>query len=335
MTITRRHALAATLGFAAASFGSAARAQEGWAGIRAAAAREGKIVWYSVMPQPTMARIAAGFRKAFPDIALETFRATSNEQAARIEQERKAGIEGADVWVTTDIGLLRRLGGEGGLAKPTGPASAAWPGAYLQPGNVVIGGAEPWVLAFNTDTLKTKPASFADALKLEYRGKIGTTEPAAVAWIAFYDWLERSEGADFLTRLKAQNPKLYNGAVPIGQAVGSGEIGIGLFNVPSTLRPLMEQGAPIAMVVPAKGMGIHYGAAALGWSKRPNASLVFLDYLMSAEGQALWHGTGDSASPLRGIAGALDADAIEPFDPAAFPPERVAAFRARWNAVFK
>ena len=172
MTITRRDVVAASLGIAATMWGSGARAQEGWAGIRAAAAKEGKVVWYSVMPQPTLARIAAGFRKAFPDIALETFRATSNDQAARIEQERKAGIEGADVWVTTDIGLLRRLGGEGGLTKPVGPASVAWPGAYLLPGNVVIGGAEPWVLAFNTDTLKTKPASFDDALKPDGKPKL-------------------------------------------------------------------------------------------------------------------------------------------------------------------
>ena len=85
MTLTRRDLFAASLGIATTLVGHQARAQEGWAGIRAAAAREGKVVWYSVMPQPTLARIAAGFRKAFPDIALETFRATSNEQAARIE----------------------------------------------------------------------------------------------------------------------------------------------------------------------------------------------------------------------------------------------------------
>ena len=75
--------------------------------------------------------------------------------------------------------------------------------------------------------------------------------------------------------------------------------------------------------------------AALAHAKRPNAALVFVDYMMSRRGQTAWNGSGESASPLAGIPGSLDAKTMQPWDPFRYTPEFQKAYLAKWNKIFK
>ena len=81
-------------------------------------------------------------------------------------------------------------------------------------------------------------------------------------------------------------------------------------------------------------MGFQRGGAILGWGKRPNASQVLMNYLMSARGQAAWNGQGDSASPLPNIKGSLNAKSIAAYDAARYTPEVIKAYTERWNMLF-
>ena len=144
---------------------------------------------------------------------------------------------------------------------------------------------------------------YQDLLAPEFKGRIATTELAATTLVAWYTWLEETEGEGFLEQLAAQNPRLYVGAVPLGQAVASGEVIASAFGVPTATQPLIDEGAPLAYSVPDPGLGIRYGMAALGWSQRPNAALVLVDWIMSSEGQQAWHGRGESRQPPPGDRG--------------------------------
>jgi iron(III) transport system substrate-binding protein len=179
------------------------------------------------------------------------------------------------------------------------------------------------------------PRNYADLLRPEFKGQLGLSELASVAVVAWYDWIEKNQGAGYLARLRAQNPKLYVGTVPIGQAVASGEILVGGYGIPSAVKPLKEAGAPIDFFVPSPGLGIRYGLAAFTWGRHPNAARVFLDYVMSREGQAAWHSNGETASPLENIPGSLPASSIEPFDPSLYPSEVERKFREEWTRNFK
>ncbi|MBM3345485.1 MAG: hypothetical protein FJY55_03140 [Betaproteobacteria bacterium] len=104
---------------------------------------------------------------------------------------------------------------------------------------------------------------------------------------------------------------------------------------PSGFDALVKQGAPIAFFQPNPSLGAQFGLAALGWSKRPEAALVFTDWLMSRDGQSAWHNNGETASPLAGIPGSLDAASIATYDIKAYPPEVVRTYRERWDRMFK
>ena len=49
----------------------------------------------------------------------------------------------------------------------------------------------------------------------------------------------------------------------------------------------------------------------------------------------MWHGEGESASPLPNVAGSLNIRTINPYNAAPDTPEVVNAARAKWNLMFK
>lgn len=318
-----------------ASHGQITSTNAEWSRIVNAARNQQRVVFYSATPISVVDRLVAAFRKQYPDIAIESSRGLSGAMMAKVDQEQKNNVDGADVFINTEMSWMEVQRKEGRLLKPAGPSSLDWPAQYILGGTVVVGGLEPWIIIYNKRLTATPPRGYQDLLLPEFKGKIGTTDLASTAIVAWYDWLERTQGADFLQKLKLQNPKFYSGAAPLGQAVASGEITVSAFGVPTATRPLMEQGAQIDYVVPSPGIGNRYAIAAFGWSKRPEAALVLLDFLMSPAGQTAWHGRGESASPRPGIPGALSANAVAHWVPEDFPPDVAKKSAERWNQRFR
>ena len=313
--------------------GRPAWAEAAWDETVAAARKEGRVSFYTVAGLRTVSRIATAFSKAYPDIAIDTFRGTTGPVGAKVDQEMATGADGADVYASVDFVWLRKQVGESRALKPCGPAVRGWPSRYLIEGAVPTVGIEPFALVYNKRRVTTPPQSYADILKPEFNGRIGTTEVVGPATTAFYSWLEEAYDKGYLTKLRALRPRLFNGTEPIAQATGSGEIWIGVYNTTLVARSAIEQGAPIGYV--AASRGVPYGAIALGWSHRPNAALVLLDFLMSVPGQEAWHGLGLSASPLPGVPGAIPIADVSAYKPEDFPPEVVTRYRERFASIFR
>lgn len=307
-----------------------------WEKVLAAAKKEGAVRFYTAALPATTDRIAAGFRKKYPEIAIETFRAAAGQLMPRVDQERLNNSDGADVLISTEVSWYPLRAKENQLVVPIGPAVQQWPAQHVgEGGRYVIGGYELFVIPYNKTAVKTAPTSYADLLKPELAGKLGTIESMSQSLAAWYDWLEKTQGSDYLPKLRAQNPKLYLSGAPIAQAVASGEIAAGVFATVSAVRPMMNVGAPVDFAVPNPAFASIFDVGVLGWSKRPNAALVFMDYVMSMEGQTVWHGTGDSASPLNGVPGAMKTGSLVPFNPENYPPDVVKKYNDRWMRIFK
>jgi len=336
-----RRGMAVSIAAAVAVFGTllsgATFAQTAeWAKTVAAAKKEGRVVFYGSTPVEAGQRLLAGFKKTYPDIAIDYVRGTSSQLVARIDQERASSADGGDLWLGAEVAWFQSRDKEGQLLKPVGPSAADWPKQYWRGANVVAIGIEPFVMVYNTKLVTTPPKRYADLLTPEFKGRIGANELAASSVVAWYDWMEKTQMPDYLTRLKALNVKLYASAVGTSQAIASGEIAAtpGTATV-TTTKPLMERGAPINFVRPVPAFGFEYAAAAFNWSKRPNAALVLLEFLMSVEGQTILYGTGEGASPRPNIPGAMPASEIQAFDASKYPPEVVRAYQERWNRIMK
>jgi len=68
--------------------------------------------------------------------------------------------------------------------------------------------------------------------------------------------------------------------------------------------------------------------------QRPNAALVFMDYMTSARGQTVWAGKGEAASVLPNIPGAMDAGNISFINLSEYTPDVIKAYIAKWKQQF-
>ena len=323
-------------GTASAQSGGRAIAPAEWEKVVAAARKEGKVVVYTTTAPAAHARLKADFDKAFPGIVLEPVRLIGAQINVKLEQERQiAGFDGGDTMITSEIGWSVDATKKGWLKVPVGPAAAAWPDAYIKQGAVPLLGINPFVLVYNTKLVKTPPTSYQDLLKPEFKGTIGMASLVADVVIGWYDWLEKTQGPGFLAKLAAQDLKMYPGAVPPTQGVASGELLVNTWTVFAVTNPLIDSGAPIKTVVTSPSYGASYAGGIVSWSKRPNAALVFMDYLMSPRGQAVFVGNGELASPLSGVPGSLDVKTMTLHDSEKYPPEVQNAFKEKWNAIFQ
>lgn len=323
--------------FSIGSFAQSGRTltDQEWKEVQAAALREGKVVFYGDPNVGMMAKIQADFEKANPGIVLERSRMVGPTLIGKIEADRSTGTDGADIAVGVELMSWYEDAAKRGMIKaPVGPASRSWPAEYLLGGVFPVLQIEPVVMAYNTNLVKTQITGYQDILRPEFKGRVATSEPVALAVIAWYDWLEKTQGTEFLLKFAGQNPKSYVGSTPATQSVISGETIVTAFTGSTTVLPFIEQGAPLKLVVPNPSTGYRYGGALLSWAKRPNAAQVLMDYLMSRRGQTVWAGPGGSASPLAGIPGSLDAKTINPYDPKQYPSDVQKAYVEKWKKIF-
>lgn len=306
-----------------------------WTRINDAAKGEGRVVLYTGLVASMTDRLKADFEAVNPGIALVSTRVVGSAILPRLDQERAAGADGADVAIAVETVWMEDRARENALRKPVGPAAATWPQDFALRGVIPVLSLEPFVIAYNTNLVKPPIATYADFLRPELKGrKFAAPVLSSTALIAWYDWLEKTQGSQFFQAFAAQLPRHFTSSIPATQAVASGEVVAAILSTPASIFPLTSQGAPVKMVVPSPSLGFQWGGAILGWGKRPNASYVLMNYLMSPRGQAIWNGRGDSASPLPNIKGSLDARSIQAYEPAKYTPEVVKAYTERWNSLF-
>ena len=88
---------------------------------------------------------------------------------------------------------------------------------------------------------------------------------------------------------------------------------------------------------PDEPVTLYRYARLLFAQRQDDAALVALNFLMSVPGQSAIVGKEEGASPLPNVPGSLDMKKLkmQMIDPETYPPERVKAFEAKWNELFK
>jgi len=346
MKSNRRSLLAGFVGLAGVALATAwspmaqaqaqAQGDANWQKIVEGAKKEGNLVIYYQAVPPVVERVVKEFRAMYPEIRVEAKRQVQPAQhMSVIENEKKMNIDGADISQYANAIWYKEKVSEGYFMRPVGPAMAYYPKEYLLYGHVPVIAIMPFLMAYNTNLVKTPITGFRDYLRPELKGKIASSDMVAETVFAWYEWIEKNQGEDFLAKLAAQNPRLTVGVVPATQGTASGELHATIFTIYGIANPLIAGGAPIKTVLPNPAFASQDVIAALAHSKRPNAAMLFLDFMMSRRGQEAWNGKGETASPIPGIPGSLDPKAMQPWDPFRWTPEEQKKYLVKWNKLFK
>ena len=222
------------------------------------------------------------------------------------------------------------------MVPPTGPAFTAegYLPEYLHDGGSFEVGAALLTFGWNTDQYPKGLKDYTDLLDPQLAGgRIAVIDAMCCsAAVDFYMYLEETYGKDFVAKLAAQKPRIYPSALPIASALGSGEVDAAAFTLPLVTQK--ATGAPVDSGLAEKTWGTRFYGALVAGAPHPNAAQLLANFMVSADGQA--EIAKNLSAVLPNIPGALTTnDRVRVQDPAALTPEKVAAYQAGWNAMFK
>jgi iron(III) transport system substrate-binding protein len=307
----------------------------------AAAQEEGSVTIYSSQGLDQLNALGAAFEAEY-GIDVEVVRGVDGDLIPRIETELATNTSGGDLVVTAAELFMDTQAEAANWVDPTAsPQLAGLAGydadQYLHEGNFFEVGAAVLTFAWNTDDVPDGLSDYEDLLAPELAGgRIAVIDPAiAPVLVDFYLFLEESFGEDFITDLAAQEPRIYPSALPIGEALTSGEVSATAYAAPVQLEPAAANGAPVDYGISEAGAwGARFFGAIPASSDSPNAAALLADFMVTAEGQELVQGA--SGSVLADIPGTLITnDRIRVTDVEATRPDAAAAFVEEWNSLFR
>jgi len=257
------------------------------------AKREGKVVWYTTLATDQNKQIAGVFEKKYPGVAIETFRTGASALTQRLVTEAKARRHIADAIETTPPGLLTFR--ESQLLLPyASPYLAAFPDDAKEkaPRNQVFWTTvrESYVgFGYNKRYLNVAdvPKNFDGLMRPALRDNMGISGDDTGARII--GAMVKAKGEAFVKKLKEQNIRMHMMAgSALTQLVAAGEIFASPSQFYSATNVAAKRGAPVAWVPMELVVASAGGAAVYVNAPRPHAALLFVDFLLSPEGQKLY-----------------------------------------------
>jgi iron(III) transport system substrate-binding protein len=146
------------------------------------------------------------------------------------------------------------------------------------------------------NTTLTKPEdvrSYDDLLTSKWKGKIGILDPrsgggGAATWAYFL----KIKGEEFLKKLAGQDMLLSRDQRQLGDSLAKGKVSITIGLTYYSLSPFLKAGLPIKPLPEMKeGTYVSCGSGALSVIKNsphPNATTVFVNWILSKEGQEVY-----------------------------------------------
>jgi iron(III) transport system substrate-binding protein len=255
------------------------------AGLVEAAQAEGRLVVYTSTVQTAMQDTIRAFTRRFPFARVEMVRASGSQLTTRVEAEAAHGVLAADVIDHSDRDQAKHLER---IFRDYAPPNAAdyLPAALCSP-RLWPTIAPGWCLAYNAELLPDGPRSWRDLAGPAFgNGQIGqvTGVSGGTTWTRIL--FERKVlGEDFWPRQAATRPRLFPSSAPLADALIRGEVTVGPIIYDAILSPIRD-GAPLKAHFGKEGVPlVPYASGIPRAAQHPNTARLFLDWLLSAEGQ--------------------------------------------------
>lgn len=258
----------------------------------------GNLVIYSGRSEQLIQPVIDAFRAAHPGVNV-LLKAGSNSQMANALIEERANPQ-ADLFITTELFTVQALAQQGVFEAYLPDGADRLPAEFIGPDNLWVGlTRRARVIMYNTDLVSAEeaPRSIFDLTDPRWKGQIaaaGSTNGSMQAQIAaMRQLIGEAETEAWVSALLANQVTFFGGHTDVRTAVGAGEFKIGLVNHYYYYLQQAE-GSPVGIVFPDQetgqiGLITNATAAALvKGGANPAAARVFLDYLVSADGQKLF-----------------------------------------------
>lgn len=258
------------------------------------AKKEGKLTVYSALTVNQALRpLVEGFKKKYPFIDANFWRGSSRKIAQKVLAEMRSDALAADV--LEGSGLSQIMVKAKGVVPFITPAADGIDKKYRDPKNLWVASRFSYFgTAYNTKIVPegTQPKTYADLLKPKWRNKIAWRAGSETGALLFITnariTMGEDEAASYLEKLSKQNIVNFKGSArTLVNRVVEGEypLAIQIF----AHHPLisLQKGAPVNTQMMEPVASVNGTIMVPKGVKRPHGTMLFIDYYLSEEGQAL------------------------------------------------
>lgn len=267
--------------------------------------KEGSVTIYSGSGPDVRTALTKGFYEKY-GINLEWVVGTQSETTAKIMEERNAGLYLADIYLDGTSGTIVTLLPakildpiDQVLVLPEVTDSKAW--LYGKPSYsdreekyiiVQVGSPSPGVEVNTNLVKKSDIQAFKDLLNPTWRGKISMSDPTVPGNGArWFRSVAELMGNDFLKDLAKQELVIMRDGRLRFEWLARGKIPISLGHSTDLYAQFTKIGAPIAAYYLKEGAwvtGRTSGLSLVNKAPHPNAARVFINWLLTKEGQTIY-----------------------------------------------
>jgi ABC-type Fe3+ transport system substrate-binding protein len=308
-----------------------------------AARKEGSVTWYTTQIVNQLARPMADAFKAKYGINVEAVRGDTSDVVRRVQDEAKAGLFQCDVFDgTITVPALKR---SNLVLKWLPDVAKDLPKEFVDPDGYWIAIYVFVVVpAVNTELVPAgqEPKTWEDLLDPKWKGKMAwSSSPSSTGGPGFVGMVLKEYGDEkgnaFLDSLAKQNvASIPFSTRQILDQVIAGEYQIGIMSSNHHVKFSADQGAPVKWLPVSPGMVDLITVSVALNAPHPNAAKLFLDFMMSDQGQAIFR--DNYYIPASPHVAAKDA-ALLPngrnFRGLFFTPEEIDAQMPQWYRRFK
>jgi iron(III) transport system substrate-binding protein len=318
-------------------------AQETTPAMVAAAAKEGKVVWYTAVDVKVAEALAKVFRAEYPNIEIEVERSGSERVFQRINQEYQSGIKNVDVVNSSDASHFIFWKQQKWLAQHTPPDVKRYPAQFRDPdGFYATWRATLSVMGYNTKLIEAKdaPAGYLDLLDPKWKGKLVKSHPgySGTSLTGTYA-ITKLLGWDYLEKLSKQGVQQLQSTTATPKSIASGERAVMVDGNEYNMFIEIDAKSPVKIIYPVEGTPfVTSPTAVFADAPHPNAARVLQNFLYTARIQqmAVDDGGTRSAHPdVKDPPGRTPLTQIKllPDDPVAMLPQ-IADIKKRYTALF-
>jgi len=335
-------ALSGVLLFAPAVFGQPSKTASTpeWDKLVEAAKKEGKISISLPASAELKRQLEEQFKKRY-GIEVEVFTSRGSTAVRRMADEFKAGVRHFDLHIGGSSSILSGMYDEGiidaidpWLVLPEVRDPKQWWGGHMWVDSAkrfiyMFQAYLPESIWYNSDLVKPNELrSFDDFLNPKWKGKIGFLDPRTPGGgDSHWSYMWQVKGEDYLRQLAAQDLYIGRDQRVLSESLAKGRVAVMIGNTYYSYMPFVKAGLPIKPLPTLKegtfGTGGSGNLAIIKAPGHPNATKVFVNWLLSRDGQEVFsHGLAQATRRLdidtkwlreTGTFAAKDAMSVEEF----------------------
>ncbi len=313
--------------------------------IREAARSEAELNWYTSVPQTQAKQFAGMFEKQYDFLKVRITRESTFDIVRRVEEELKSAKTRADVIHVLDPGIFISLRKRGQLYRYEPAESKAIAPEYKEPGYWTGARLVTVCLAYSPKTVSEgqAPKTWPELLDKKWANRIALKDAhSGGSAYAQYYFLREKYGVSYWEQLAALRPSIYKSGDTMLEALVRGDVQIagGVLGYKVYQHAQLRQ-EPIEAVWPEDGVPVCLGPVAiLRSSPHPNAAKLFVEYMLSHEGQTALaellgsYSTRSDVAPPEGWVSLAELNLLQARDGWDEYLDKQSALRAEYSSLF-